>query len=56
MRIQPSKFIISYLFFFLIASSLKAQIFATGSGHIWFFSEAPIENIEAHSTKPMMVI
>ncbi len=38
-----------WLFPLLFPSFLFAQIYSTGSGHIWFFSEAPLENIEAHN-------
>jgi len=46
-------FLVKYLILFLFVSAsstyLQAQIYSAGDGHIWFFSQAPIENIEAHN-------
>jgi len=33
------------------SSIVQAQVFNSDSGHIWFFSEAPLEDIEAHNYK-----
>lgn len=33
----------------MAATSSFSQKFVTKSGHIWFFSSAPLENIEAHN-------
>ncbi len=35
--------------FFLTAFSPAGNIYVTRTGHIWFFSKAPLENIEAHN-------
>ena len=46
-------FINKFLFLCLLAgvfpSLIRAQVFSSDSGHVWFFSEAPLENIEAHN-------
>lgn len=34
---------------FLLSPNSHAQKYITRNGHVWFFSEAPLENIEAHN-------
>ncbi|WNJ18118.1 YceI family protein [Pontibacter sp. G13] len=36
--------------------SLQAQKMMTRTGHIWFFSETPVENIEAHNNQVSSVL
>ena len=41
---------------FLFAIQLSAQKYITRNGHIWFFSKAPLENIEAHNYQASSVM
>ena len=38
------------------STSVFAQKYFTRSGHIWFYSEAPLENIEAHNYQASSVL
>lgn len=41
---------------FVAFSSLQAQKYGTKTGHVWFFSATPMENIEAHNYKAQSVL
>lgn len=43
------KFLFLCLLTGVFPSLVWAQIFNSNNGHIWFFSEAPLEDIEAHN-------
>ncbi|RYD81291.1 MAG: YceI family protein [Sphingobacteriales bacterium] len=39
----------AFLFCAFAPKAADSNIFVTRTGHIWFFSQAPLENIEAHN-------
>jgi hypothetical protein len=43
------KIISLFLLFTAITVTCRAQKYIARNGHIWFYSEAPVENIEAHN-------
>lgn len=43
------KHILICLFLTAFTLTLQAQKYIARNGHIWFYSEAPVENIEAHN-------
>lgn len=40
----------------LIGTEVAGQKYFTRSGHIWFYSEAPMENIEAHNYQSSSIL
>ncbi|GGG14729.1 YceI family protein [Pontibacter amylolyticus] len=44
------------LFHFHLADGLAQARYFTKTGHIWFFSDAPLEDIEAHNHKVVSVL
>lgn len=50
------KHTIIFAAFLLVAGQIFAQQFITRNGHISFYSEAPLENIEAHNYQASSII
>ena len=50
------KLILSLIVGLLFITGLDAQKYFTRNGHIWFYSEAPLENIEAHNRQANSII
>lgn len=44
------------LFLFPLADGVAQARFFTKTGHIWFYSDAPLEDIEAHNRKVVSVL
>lgn len=51
MKKPLNKYLLLFLLIPVFPAIAGAQIFSTSGGHIWFFSEAPLENIEAHNNR-----
>ena len=43
--------LVSLIFILLLAATTYSQRYITKTGHIWFHSEAPFEDIEAHNNQ-----
>lgn len=50
------KNIIAFFVILLSLGSANAQKLLTRTGHIWFFSETPAENIEAHNHQAVSIL
>jgi len=51
------KKLVFFLFLFAASvSSLSAQKYLTRTGHIWFFSSTPVEDIEAHTRQATSIL
>lgn len=50
------RFTLSLLLLVLSFSFVNAQKYLTRTGHIWFYSHTPVEDIEAHNHQSMSVL